>query len=124
MFIGGAKVISLNEKQRGFPVGLRVMTSDRYDDCLLEVEPSLEVARFRGGDGMSVRRVEVWGCGGVEAAESQRRVKVWEKQEILRRRKVREERNHHTILTYIIINTLVYCTRAYWWLDPFPLFPI
>lgn len=37
---------------------------------------------------MVVRRVEVWGCGGVEAIESQRRVKDWEKREILRRRQV------------------------------------
>ena len=80
--------MSLNEKQRGFPTGLRVMSSNQYDDILLEVDSSLSSAKFRGGDSMSVRRVEVWGCGGVEAMESQRRVKDWEQREILRRRKV------------------------------------
>ncbi len=31
----------------------------------------------------------MWGCGGVEAIESQRRMKAWEKRLILRQRKVR-----------------------------------
>ena len=87
-FTAGPKLISLNERQRGFPTGLRVMASDKHDSCLLEVDSSLEKARFRGGAEMVVRQVEVWGCGGVEAMESQRRVKKWEEGEILRRRKV------------------------------------
>ena len=44
-------------------------------------------AHFQGMD-LAVTVVEVWGCGGVEAADSQRRVKAWESKEILRRRKV------------------------------------
>ena len=64
------------------------MESDKYRETVLYVEPTLEKVKFMDGDFMSVRRVEVWGCGGVEAAESQRRVKEWEKKEIMRRRLV------------------------------------
>ena len=92
----GPKLVSLNEKQRGFPTGLRVTTSDKHDSCLLEVDPSLEKASFRN-EVMLVRKVEVWGCGGVEAMESQQRVKKWEQREILRRRKV-----SHKCLNFIV----------------------
>ena len=87
MHTAGPKLVSLNEKQRGFPTGLRVTTSDKHDSCILEVDSSLEKASFHNEE-MLVRKVEVWGCGGVEAMESQQRVKKWEEREILRRRKV------------------------------------
>ena len=32
--------------------------------------------------------IKVWGCGGEEAVDSQKKVKEWEKKEIQRRRKV------------------------------------
>lgn len=81
--------MSLNEKQRGFPTGLRVMASERHDLCLLEVKPSLEEAKLMGSDDwLRVDLVEVWGCGGVEAMQTQQRLKEWETREILRRRKV------------------------------------
>ena len=88
-FAAGPKLVSLNEKQRGFPTGLRVMESDKYKDILFSVDSSLDKAKFLDSDLMVVRKMEVWGCGGAEAAESQRRVKEWEKKEILRRRMVR-----------------------------------
>ena len=81
-------MVSLNEKQRGFPTGLRVMESDKYRDTLLYMDSSLGKVKFLDSDLMSVRMIEVWGCGGAEAAESQRRVKEWEQKEILRRRLV------------------------------------
>lgn len=84
----GAKLVSLNEKQRGFPTGLRVMESDKYKEELLHMDSSLERAKFMTSDPMPVQRLEVWGCGGAEAAESQRRVKEWERREIMRRRLV------------------------------------
>ena len=56
--------------------------------CLLEVDSSLESAHYLGGGDMVVVRVEVWGCGGEMAAESQKRMKEWEKKEIMRRRNV------------------------------------
>lgn len=87
-FLGGAKFVSLNEKQRGFPTGLRVMGSQLHDYCLFEVKSSLEEARVKEGDWMQVQLMEVWGCGGVEAMETQQRIKQWETREILRRRKV------------------------------------
>ena len=62
-------------------------SSDGKGSCLLEVDSALELAHYEGG-AMGVVRVEVWGCGGEMAAESQRRMKEWEKKEILRRRKV------------------------------------
>ena len=78
--------MSLNEKQRGFPTGLRVMQSSGSE--LLMVDSSLNQASFLGDKEMRVDCVEVWGCGGVEAVESQRRMKEWEKRQILLRRKV------------------------------------
>lgn len=65
------------------------MESDKYREELLHVDSSLEKAKFMTSDPMSVQRLEVWGCGGAEAAESQRRVKEWERREIMRRRLVR-----------------------------------
>lgn len=87
----GAKLISLNEKQRGFPVGLRFMKDTSYKSNFLLIEPDFENA-FRNEDiPFRVTRVEVWGCGGQEAAESQQRLKEWEKKEVLRRRKINRE---------------------------------
>ena len=88
-FAAGTKLVSLNEKQRGFPTGLRIMESDKYREELLHVDSDLERAKFMNSDPMPVRRMEVWGCGGAEAAETQRRVKEWERKEIMRRRLVR-----------------------------------
>lgn len=85
---GGAKLVSLNEKQRGFPNGLRVMASQKYDYCLFEVKSSLAEARLQEGEWMQVQLVEVWGCGGMQAKETQLRMKEWESREVLRRREV------------------------------------
>lgn len=87
-FSGGAKLVSLNEKQRGFPYGLRVMASQKYEYCLFEVKSSLEEVRFQDGEWMQVVLVEVWGCGGMQAKEKQLRIKEWEANEVLRRRDV------------------------------------
>ena len=64
------------------------MESDKYREELFHVDSALEQAKFMTSDPMPVRRMEVWGCGGAEAAESQQRVKEWEKKEIMRRRLV------------------------------------
>ena len=88
--VGGAKLLSLNERQRGFPTGLRVMASQRYDYCLLEIKPSLEEIRLGEGEWMHIQSVEVWGCGGKEAQETQQRIKEWETRQVLRRREVME----------------------------------
>jgi hypothetical protein len=85
----GPKKISLNGKKRGFPTGLRVMSSSEAStSCLLEVDSALETARFRGVT-MTILKVEVWGCGGERAAERQQKMKEWEKQLILKRRKIK-----------------------------------
>ncbi len=55
---------------------------------LLCVDSSLSNVSFLGKE-MVVECVDVWGCGGVEAVESQRRMKEWEKRQINLRRKVR-----------------------------------
>jgi hypothetical protein len=85
---GGEKLVSLNEKQRGFPTGLRVMGSQKYDHCVFEVKPSLEEAKLQEGEWMQIQLVEVWGCGGEQAKETQLRIKEWEGKEVLRRREV------------------------------------
>lgn len=87
-YSGGAKLVSLNEKQRGFPNGLRVMASQKYDYCLFEIKSSLEEARLQEGEWMQIQLVEVWGCGGMQAKETQLRMKEWETREVLRRREV------------------------------------
>jgi hypothetical protein len=46
------------------------------------------MARYRGV-AMAIVDVEVWGCGGDKAAERQQKMKEWEKQLILRRRKIK-----------------------------------
>ena len=84
----GPKRISLNEKKRRFPTGLRVMSSETNGTCLLEVDSALETARYHGV-AMAIADVQVWGRGGDKAAERQQKMKEWEKQLILRRRKVR-----------------------------------
>ena len=88
VLLEGAKLISLNEKQRGFPKGLRVMVSDKHASCMFEVQESLEEARLREGEWMTVVSITVWGCGGVEAMETQHRMKNWAEKEIMRRRQV------------------------------------
>ncbi len=64
------------------------MASQRYDYCLLEIKPSLEEIRLGEGEWMQVQLVEVWGCGGREAQETQQRIKEWEARQVLRRREV------------------------------------
>ena len=86
-FPAGPKRISLNEKKRGFPTGLRVMSSETNGTCLLDVDSALETAHYHGA-AMAIVSVEVWGCGGDKAMESQQKMKEWEKQLILRRRQV------------------------------------
>ena len=81
-------MVSINEKQRGFPTGLRIMASQKYDYCLFEVGSSLADARLREGEWMKVEFMEVWGCGGMQARETQLRIKEWESREVLRRRQV------------------------------------
>ena len=42
MLIAGAKLISFNEKQRGFQTGLRFMADENYRSALLFIDSSLE----------------------------------------------------------------------------------
>jgi hypothetical protein len=91
VIVVGAKLISLNEKQRGFPTGLRVMTDTNYKDCVLMVDSSLEKVTYKNGLPLDLKEIEVWGCGGQEAAESQRRLREWENKEVLRRQKIKRE---------------------------------
>lgn len=58
LLTAGAKLISLNEKQRGFPTGLRVMADSQYKEAVLLVEPSLEKA-LHNGIPLDVQQVEV-----------------------------------------------------------------
>lgn len=88
----GAKKLSLNEKERGFPMGLRVMSeSDGGGDCILHVPSSFDSLQIRDGQSKVLTAVEVWGCGGMEVAVLQRKRKEWEKKEIARRHKVKRE---------------------------------
>lgn len=64
------------------------MASQKYDYCLLEVKPSLAEARLTEGDWMQIQLVEVWGCGGMQAKETQLRLKEWEARQVMRRREV------------------------------------
>ena len=68
-FLGseGAKLVSLNEKQRGFPTGLRFMPDTSYKDPpLLVVEPTLNTATYQENITLDIQHVEVRGGGGGE----------------------------------------------------------
>lgn len=67
---------------------MRVMSSQKYDYCLFEVKSNLEEARLQEGEWMPIHLIEVWGCGGMQAKETQLRVKEWEARELQRRREV------------------------------------
>lgn len=67
LFLGseGAKLVSLNEKQRGFPTGLRFMPDTSYKDPpLLVVEPTLNTATYQENITLDIQHVEVRGGGG------------------------------------------------------------
>lgn len=57
--LAGAKLMSLNEKQRGFPTGLRVMADTNYKDCVLLVDSSFEKATYNGNVPLEIQEVEV-----------------------------------------------------------------
>ena len=67
LFFGseGSKLVSLNEKQRGFPTGLRFMPDTSYKDPpLLVVEPTLNTATYQENITLDIQHVEVRGGGG------------------------------------------------------------
>lgn len=64
------------------------MASDKYDYCLLELKSSFEEARLKEDEWLRVDLVEVWGCGGMQATETQQRIKQWEARQALRHREV------------------------------------
>lgn len=85
----GPKLLSLNDSHRGFPVGLQVMSSPQT--CLLQVDDTLEKCRLYDGVWLTVESIEVWGCGGLQAAEYQGKLKQWEEKAVLKSRNVRRE---------------------------------
>jgi len=59
-FTDGAKKLALNEKERGFPNGLRVMSeSDGAGDCILHIPSSFDNLEIRGGPSQVLTAVEV-----------------------------------------------------------------
>lgn len=50
--------MSLNEKQRGFPTGLRFMADDSHKTTLFEIDSSLEKGE-KSGLQMNVNKIEV-----------------------------------------------------------------
>lgn len=80
------------------------MASQQHNYCIFEMKSSLDQARVHEGEWMMVQLVEVWGCGGLQARETQQRLKEWEAKEVLRRREVPEQSSmcfiacSHTIL--------------------------
>eukprot|EP00731_Ephydatia_muelleri_P015305 Em0008g1025a len=85
----GPKLLSLNDAHRGFPVGLQVMSSPQA--CLLQVDDTLEKCRLYNGPWQEVESIEVWGCGGLQAAEYQSKLKQWEEKAVLKSRNIRRE---------------------------------
>ena len=55
-------LISLNEKSRGFPTGLRVMENTQYKRCILKLESSLDTALLNDSIPLSVVKIEVCVC--------------------------------------------------------------
>ena len=59
-FSDGAKKLSLNEKERGFPMGLRVMSEpDGAGSCILHVPSSFDSLQIRDGQPKVLTGVEV-----------------------------------------------------------------
>ena len=50
--------MSLNEKQRGFPTGLRIIDGAGSKSCLLMVESSLESAQWNEAIPLTIRTIE------------------------------------------------------------------
>ena len=59
-FSDGAKKLSLNEKERGFPMGLRVMSEpDGAGSCILHIPSSFDSLQIRDGQSKVLTGVEV-----------------------------------------------------------------
>lgn len=58
-FTEGAKLVSLNEKQRGFPTGVRFMKDTTYKECILVIDPTLNTATYNGSIPLDIQHVEV-----------------------------------------------------------------
>ena len=58
--LDGAKKLSLNEKERGFPMGLRVMSEpDGAGSCILHIPSSFDSVQIRDGQSKALTGVEV-----------------------------------------------------------------
>ena len=56
----GAKRVSLNEKERGFPQGLRVMSEpDGHGSPVLHISSAFDSIQIRGGQSHTLTAVEV-----------------------------------------------------------------
>ena len=59
-FLDGAKKLSLNEKERGFPLGLRMMSeTGSTGNCIFHVPSSFDSVRIRDGQSKVLTGVEV-----------------------------------------------------------------
>lgn len=76
------------------------MASQQHNYCLFEMKSSLEEARLHEGEWMTVQLVEVWGCGGLQAKETQQRIKEWEAREVSRRREVYTIHKNNCFISY------------------------
>ena len=58
-FSDGAKKLSLNEKERGFPLGLRMMSEAGAGNCIFHIPSSFDSVRIRDGQSKVLTGVEV-----------------------------------------------------------------
>ncbi|XP_065183678.1 uncharacterized protein LOC135814479 [Sycon ciliatum] len=92
----GPRLLVLNEKTRGIRLGLSVgrdqsrpaLTIDESLDKLT-VSPPPSSSAGQSREQLTVRAVEVWGCGGADLQDAQRKQKDWDKKQVERRRQVK-----------------------------------
>jgi len=83
-----SKMVYLKELGRSLPTGLW-MGSDNKPKVKISTDLNSAQVLYKNKLDEQVERMEVWGCGGVEAMKSQEDVKKWEKRETEKRKKVK-----------------------------------
>lgn len=90
--VSGSKLFVFNEKTRGIRLGLSVGHDAarpviHMDESLDKL--TLQASQVNPAETLSVLHIEVWGCGGADLQEAQRKQKEWDKKQVEKRRKVK-----------------------------------
>jgi len=85
-----ANMIYLKESSRAILTGLIIGSSSTKPKVIIDTDLSTVKLNYKPvPEDHAIEKIEVWGCGGVEAIASQTDLKKWEKKEVEKRRKVK-----------------------------------